>query len=98
LPFIAVAMPHTKSAKKRHRQNLELRAKNRAVKSSLKTGIKKLRELVTAKKFDEAKAMHSTMSKALDQAASKKIIHVNKAARTKSRLNSLIVKSSAVAV
>jgi len=96
LPFIAVAMPHTKSAKKRHRQNTELRSKNRAVKSTLKTGIKKLREMVTAKNFDEAKAMLSTMSKALDQAASKKIIHVNKAARTKSRLNSLIVKSAAV--
>jgi len=96
LPFIVVAMPHTKSAKKRHRQNLELRSKNRAVKSTLKTGIKKFREMVTAKKFDEAKTMLSTMSKALDQAASKKIIHVNKAARTKSRLNSLIVKSAAV--
>ena len=87
-------MPNTKSAKKRNRQGMERRTKNRAVKSTLKTAIKKLREAVAAKKFDEAKTMLSAMSKSLDQAASKRVIHVNKAARTKSRLSQLIVKAS----
>ena len=87
-------MPNTKSAKKRNRQGLERRAKNRAVKSTLKTGIKKLREMVASKNFDEAKSMLVAMSKSLDQAASKRVIHVNKAARTKSRLNHLIAKAS----
>ncbi len=87
-------MPNTKSAKKRHRQGMERRTKNRAVKSTLKTAIKKLRETVVAKKFDEAQAMLVAMHKSLDQAASKRIIHVNKAARTKSRLSHLIVKAS----
>jgi small subunit ribosomal protein S20 len=87
-------MPNTKSAKKRNRQGLERRAKNRAVKSTLKTGIKKLREMVTAKKFDEAKTELTSMYKALDQAASKGVIHVNKAARTKSRLTHFISKAA----
>lgn len=90
-------MPNTKSAKKRHRQGLERRSKNRAVKSSLKTGIKKLRDCVATKKFDEAQAHLSQMYKALDQAASKGVIHVNKASRTKSRLTHLLAKSTAPA-
>jgi small subunit ribosomal protein S20 len=87
-------MPNTKSAKKRNRQGLERRAKNRAVKSSLKTGIKKLRDMVTAKKFNEADTELATIYKALDQAAAKGVIHVNKAARTKSRLSHFIAKSA----
>ena len=47
-------MPHTANAKKRHRQSLERRAKNRATKSALKTQIKKVRE--AAKSGDAAKA------------------------------------------
>jgi small subunit ribosomal protein S20 len=46
-------VPNIKSAKKRHRQSLERRARNRSAKSQLKTAIKKLREAVEAKKFDE---------------------------------------------
>ena len=87
-------MPNTKSAKKRNRQGLERRAKNRAVKSTLRTGIKKLREMVAAKKFDEANTELTSMYKALDQAASKGVIHVNKAARTKSRLTQFLAKSA----
>jgi small subunit ribosomal protein S20 len=86
-------MPNTKSAKKRHRQGLERRAKNRAVKSSLKTGIKKLRELVSTKNADESKAALTSIYKALDQAAARGVIHVNKAARTKSRLSHLLAKT-----
>lgn len=77
---------------------MERRSKNRAVKSTLKTAIKKLREAVAAKNFDEAKTMLVAMSKSLDQAASKRVIHVNKAARTKSRLNHLIAKASGAKV
>jgi small subunit ribosomal protein S20 len=88
-------VPNIKSAKKRHRQSLERRARNRSAKSQLKTAIKKLREMVEAKKFDDAKALYSDLCKMLDQTASKKIIHVNKASRTKSRLSHFIKKSSA---
>lgn len=90
-------MPNLKSAKKRLRQSLERRSRNRAAKSRLKTAIKKLREAVAAKNFDDAKAQYSDLCKLLDQTASKKIIHVNKAARTKSRINSMLKKATAAA-
>ena len=47
-----------------------------------------------SKNFDEAKTQYSAYCKMLDQTAAKKIIHVNKASRTKSRLSSLIKKAS----
>ncbi len=90
-------MPNIKSAKKRHRQSLERRARNRSAKSQLKTAIKKLRESVETKKFDVAKTQYTDLCKMLDQTASKKIIHVNKAARTKSRLSHYIKKASLAA-
>lgn len=90
-------MPNIKSAKKRHRQSLERRGRNRAAKSHLKTAIKKLREAVAAKQFDSAKEQLVGLSKLLDQTASKKIIHVNKAARTKSRLSQFVKKAAEVA-
>ena len=87
-------MPNIKSAKKRHRQSLERRARNRSAKSQLKTALKKLRDAVASKNFDEAKSQYSAYCKMLDQTAAKKIIHVNKASRTKSRLSSYIKKAS----
>ncbi len=90
-------MPNIKSAKKRHRQSLERRARNRSAKSHLKTAIKKLREAVEGKNFDEAKTQYVDLCKLLDQTASKKIIHVNKASRAKSRLSSYIKKASIAA-
>lgn len=90
-------MPNIKSAKKRLRQSMERRARNRAAKSQLKTAIKKLRTTVLAKNFDDAKAQYTALCKMLDQTASKKIIHVNKASRTKSRLNAFIKKAATAA-
>ncbi len=83
-------MPTTKSAKKRLRQNLKRRDRNRAVKSMLKTQVRKVRDAVAAKNVAGAEAELRVTGKKLDQAAAKKIIHANKAARTKSRLQQLI--------
>jgi|YNPMSStandDraft_1061717.scaffolds.fasta_scaffold08743_3 small subunit ribosomal protein S20 len=79
-------MPHTKSAKKRLRQNLKRRARNRAVKSALKTQIRKVREAIQAGDLAKAEAEFRLAAKKADQAAAKRIIHPNKAARIKSRL------------
>ncbi len=81
-------MPTTKSAKKRLRQSLESRSKNRAVKSSLKTAVRKLRETVAG--GGDAATELPNVFKALDQAAAKGVIHPNKASRSKSRLNTLL--------
>ncbi|MFN0021439.1 MAG: 30S ribosomal protein S20 [Pirellulaceae bacterium] len=83
-------MPTTSSAKKRHRQSLERRAKNRATKSSLKTQIKKVREAAKAGDAAKAEAEFRLVAKKLDRAGNKRVIHPNAASRTKSRLSHLL--------
>lgn len=80
-------MPNTEGAKKRLRQSLVRRDRNRSAKSSLRTGLRKFREAVAAKKFDEAHQRRLAVAKALDKAATKGIVHVNKASRLKSRMS-----------
>jgi small subunit ribosomal protein S20 len=84
-------MPTTKSAKKRHRQSLERRAVNRSTKSAIKTQVRKVREAITAGDLAKAETELRTATTKLDRAASKRVIHPNAAARTKSRLSHLIV-------
>ena len=79
-------MPHTKSAKKRHKQSESSRVKNRAMKSTLKTLNRRVRTKAAAKDAAAAEADFRLTSKTLDQAAAKGIIHKNAASRTKSRL------------
>lgn len=79
-------MPNTPGAKKRLRQNVVRRNRNRSVKSKLRTAIRKFLEAVTAKEVDTAKSLCSSTLRELDIAASKGVIHANKAARLKSRL------------
>jgi small subunit ribosomal protein S20 len=90
-------MPNTKSAKHRLRQSQERRVRNRAVKSSLRTAVRKLYEAVNAKQFDSAQALYRNVSKALDQSAAKGVIHGNKASRLKSRLSAMVKKATVAA-
>ena len=80
-------MPNTKSAKKRHKQSLVRRERNRAVKSSLKTQIRKTIEKISAGNVADAQSELSIAAAKLDKAAAAKIIHPNRAARLKSRLS-----------
>ena len=86
-------MPTTSSAKKRLRQNTVRRTRNRAVKSALKTQLRKVREAATAGNIPEAEAEYRTAAKKLDREGARNVIHRNKAARTKSRLQKLIKKA-----
>ena len=79
-------MPHSRSARKRVRQNLKHRAKNRSTKTFLKTETKKILGAVGEGNAEVAAAEYKTLVKALDKAARKRIIHPNLAARKKSRL------------
>ena len=79
-------MPNTASAKKRLRQNRVLRARNRAVKSIVRTQIRKLKQAITAGDAEKCEAEFRLATKNLDQAAAKNLIHKNAASRTKSRL------------
>ncbi|WP_446898737.1 30S ribosomal protein S20 [Clostridium sp. LBM24168] len=79
-------MANIKSAKKRIKVIQTKTLRNKIIKSSLKTTIKKFLAAVENKNVDEAKVTFINSTKALDKAASKGIIHKNNAARKKSRL------------
>jgi small subunit ribosomal protein S20 len=78
-------MAHTLSALKRLRQSEKRNERNKAVRSRVKTQIKKVLE--TAKK-DPKKAQdeYRLACKLLDKAVAKGVLHSNNAARHKSRL------------
>lgn len=80
------------SALKRSRQNLKRKIRNVSVKSELKTIEKRCINMIKAGKKDEAIEFFKFVAKKLDTAARKRIIHKNKAARKKSRLNVLLLK------
>jgi small subunit ribosomal protein S20 len=85
-------MPNIQGAKKRLRQSIVLREKNRSVKRSLKTQCKKVLEAVTAGNVEQAETELRQSAKVLDRAAARKIIHTNAASRTKSRLSARVKK------
>ncbi len=72
---------------KRERQTKTRRTRNQAVLSSLKTLLKKARKALEMKDPDKAQQALSLAVSALDKAASKGVIHKNKASRTISRLS-----------
>ena len=69
-------------------------APNRADKSTIKTQLRKVGDLLTAGKVDAATAEFPLTAKKLDQAAAKGVIHANAAARLKSRLSRRIKTAS----
>lgn len=79
-------MPNIQSAKKRLRQNLVQRSRNRAVRSELKTYLRRVLEAVRASDVAKSEAEFKAAAAKLDRAANRGLIHPNLAARTKSRL------------
>jgi small subunit ribosomal protein S20 len=79
-------MANIKSAKKRIKVTEAKTLRNKIVKSALKTSIKKFEAAIAEGNAETSKTTFVAATKALDMAASKGIIHKNKAARTKSRL------------
>lgn len=83
-------MPNSPNAKKRLRQSVDRRDRNRAVRSSVRRQIRKVRVAVTAGDVETSETEYRTAVKKLDQAAAKNVLHPNAAARTKSRLSKAI--------
>lgn len=79
-----------KSAKKALRQSLKRRVKNSNQKKGIKDLIKKVKNLVSQKKTEEAKKLLPKVYKILDKAAKTGLIKKNTAARKKSRITKLI--------
>ncbi|PKQ15935.1 MAG: 30S ribosomal protein S20 [Actinobacteria bacterium HGW-Actinobacteria-7] len=77
-------MANIKSQKKRILTNEKARMRNKAVKSGLKTSLKKVHTAIASGDADAAKAAALEASKLLDKAASKGVIHKSQAANRKS--------------
>ena len=77
-------MANIKSQKKRILTNEKARLRNKAVKSALKTHIRKFREAAAEGDVEKAQELAKVACKALDKAATKGVIHANQAANRKS--------------
>jgi small subunit ribosomal protein S20 len=75
-----------KSQIKRNLQNDAARERNKAVRSALKTAVRRFHEAVDSGKTDDAKALAVDAGQKLDKAASKGVIHKNQAANRKSAI------------
>jgi small subunit ribosomal protein S20 len=75
-----------KSQLKRIKTNEKARLRNKSVKSSLKTAVRKFREAAEAGDKDKALELLRDASRKLDKAATKGVIHANQAANKKSAL------------
>ncbi len=83
-------MANTASAKKRARQAEIHRTRNVGVRSMMRTYIKRVIAAVEAGDKAAAETAYKAACPVIDRVAGKGLIHVNKAARTKSRMNSNI--------
>jgi small subunit ribosomal protein S20 len=71
---------------KAHRQTIKRTARNRELRSKLRTGLKAIRQAIDAGESDRAKALLSQTFSLIDKMSGKGIIHDNAAGRYKSRL------------
>ncbi len=85
-PIEACPVANIKSQIKRNRQNEAAHERNKAVKSALKTAVRKFREAAEAGDADRARDLARDASQKLDKAASKGVIHKNQAANKKSAI------------
>ena len=83
-------MANSPQARKRARQNDKARAHNASLRSMARTYIKKVLSAVQAGNAEAAQAALNAAVPVIDRIANKGIIHKNKAARHKSRLNAKV--------
>ena len=80
-------MANSAQARKRARQAVSRRAHNASLRSRMRTSVKRVVRALDAKDTEAAGAALELAQPILDGAAGKGLIHKNKAARHKSRLN-----------
>ena len=83
-------MANTAQARKRAKQAEKRRRHNASFRSMVRTYVKKVVTAIETKDYDKATAAYNEAVPVLDRMADKGIIHRNKAARHKSRLNESI--------
>ncbi|WP_045860673.1 30S ribosomal protein S20 [Teredinibacter purpureus] len=83
-------MANSPQAKKRARQNDKARIHNASLRSMVRTYLKKVVAAIEAGDAEAAQAAYTAAVPVIDRMADKGIIHKNKAARHKSRLNAQV--------
>ncbi|MDE0840808.1 MAG: 30S ribosomal protein S20 [Porticoccaceae bacterium] len=83
-------MANSVQAKKRARQNEKRRQHNASMRSMVRTYLKKVDAAILSGDQAEAQAAYTASVPVIDRMADKGIIHKNKAARHKSRLNAKV--------
>jgi len=83
-------LANSAQARKRARQAENRRKHNAGARSMVRTYIKKVNAAIESNDYDQASTAYNSAVPVIDRMADKGIIHANKAARHKSRLNSAI--------
>ena len=87
-------MANTAQARKRVRQADTRRVRNMSQNSSMRTIIKKFNKMIESSMVEEAKSLFTDVVKKIDTMVTKKLIHLNRASRLKSRLNKKLLAHS----
>ena len=87
LTFLEINLANSLSARKRARQSEKHRLRNASQRSHVRTSIKKVLAAIDAGDKSAAEAAYKEAVPALDRSVTKGLMHRNKAARYKSRLN-----------
>lgn len=83
-------MAHSRTAKKRIRQNIDARARNRWRLSTMRDAIKDFREQILHGSAEAATESFKKCVRVIDRTAQKGVIHKNQAARRKSRMSAAL--------
>ena len=83
-------MANSPQARKRARQAENRRKHNASARSMVRTYIKKVTSAINSKDYDQATTAYNAAVPVIDRLSDKGIIHANKAARHKSRMNTAI--------
>lgn len=86
-------MANTRSSKKRIRQNLAARARNRWRLRTMRQAIKAFDSALASGEINQASDAFRTASAVVDKTAQKGVIHRNQAARRKSRMSARLKKA-----
>jgi small subunit ribosomal protein S20 len=88
-------VPRTRTARKADRASKRKQARNRSIRSAVKTYITRVEKLIYENDLEKAQALAVTTMSTLDRAAQKNILHPNTASRQKSRLTRKLNKALA---